>query len=339
MTTMPTDVNRHKSITQIRPHVQKGTHPIETGRYLLATRQISEFLERLDIWIEYRALGAIVHGNPRIGKTQAIGYATRYVREKYPALPVFQHICKAHKTPNEDVFYTELLNSVGHKFQKQGKAWDKRERISKFLITEAAGKETNRVLFFMDDAQLMQDMHYKWWMDVQNTLSKEGIILTTILVGQEELIQFRTILLDANQYQIVGRFMTNSHPFRGLETLIDVKECLKGYDEESEYPEGSGYSLTRYYFPETYSSHGFRLQNSANEVVSAIKQIRTHNGLYKKFELPMLFMTLATEYCLKRFGVDGGNLNKLTVKHWMEAFINVGYSDFVSKLKKGFPVQ
>ena len=182
----------------------------------------------------------------------------------------------------------------------------------------------------MDDAQFLTALEYKWLMNVQNALAKDAnIILTTILVGQEELMYYRATLLDAAQGQIIGRFMTTRHHFRGLETLNDIKECLKRYDEDTEYPPNSGYSFTRYFFPEAYTSNGLRLNNSAKNVLTAIQQLRAQVGLRKKFEMPMQFMTSATEYCLKRFGVDGKNVDALTAKHWMEAFATVGYLDFV----------
>lgn len=327
MSTKPLNPSPH-ALTVIRPDVPKGTHPVTTGKYVLATTPINEFLSKLDNWIEFRMLGATVYGNPRLGKTHAITYAKNYVKEEYPSLPVFTHLCKTHKTPSGDAFYTELLQSVGHKYQK-GKIPEKRDRIIKFLMASASAKGANRILLFMDDAQLLTELHYKWLMDIQNELAKENIILTTILVGQEELIHYRATLSDANQGQIVGRFMTTQHRFRGLETITDIKECLKRYDEDTEYPRNSGYSFTQYFFPEAYTSHRFRLQNSAKNLVTAVQKLHSQRGMRKKFELPMQFMTSATEYCLKRFGVDGMNVDELTVKHWMEALVNVGYLDFV----------
>ncbi|QHW31132.1 hypothetical protein GZH47_09875 [Paenibacillus rhizovicinus] len=42
---------------------------------------------------------------------------------------------------------------------------------------------------------------------------------------------------------------TNFRLFSGAKTVTDFQICLKGYDT-IEYPEGSGWSYARYYYPE-----------------------------------------------------------------------------------------
>jgi len=51
--------------------------------------------------------------------------------------------------------------------------------------------------------------------------------------------------------------MVNQFCFHGILSAADVGTCLHGYDEESEHPADSGWSLTRYYFPAAFES-GFR---------------------------------------------------------------------------------
>ncbi len=57
-----------------RPYVPKGVHPIETGRYLIATNEIERMYQTISKWIQNRSPGGIIHGRPRIGKTRAINY-------------------------------------------------------------------------------------------------------------------------------------------------------------------------------------------------------------------------------------------------------------------------
>jgi hypothetical protein len=64
--------NEQIKIEGERPFVPKGSHPIETGRYLLATNQIIRLHDNLVRWIENRAPGGIIYGRPRLGKTRAI---------------------------------------------------------------------------------------------------------------------------------------------------------------------------------------------------------------------------------------------------------------------------
>lgn len=50
-------------------------------------------------------------------------------------------------------------------------------------------------------------MHYDWLMDLFNELEQYGITLTTILVGQKELVYQRSVFISGEKFQIVGRFM------------------------------------------------------------------------------------------------------------------------------------
>ncbi|UTW69383.1 hypothetical protein KHA80_21460 [Anaerobacillus sp. HL2] len=58
----------------------------------------------------------------------------------------------------------------------------------------------------------------------------------------------RSLFLDLDKQQIIGRFMVQQYKFNGLLSKDDIYECLVGYDT-SHFPENSGFSFTRFYFP------------------------------------------------------------------------------------------
>lgn len=58
----------------LRPFIPKGTHPVETGKYLISTNEIDRMYQTVLQWIENRMPGAIIYGRPRLGKTRAITY-------------------------------------------------------------------------------------------------------------------------------------------------------------------------------------------------------------------------------------------------------------------------
>jgi|SRR5690625_2840488 len=59
-----------------RPLIPKSSHPIETGRYLLATNEIEKLYGKIQQCLNNRFPGAIIYGRPRLGKTRAIKYLT-----------------------------------------------------------------------------------------------------------------------------------------------------------------------------------------------------------------------------------------------------------------------
>ena len=65
-----------------------------------------------------------------------------------------------------------------------------------------------------------------------------------------------------------------THPAR----RIRVVGCLKGYDDESEYPEASGCSFTRYFFPSGFEA-GWRLAGEAKVLWEAFQHVRAEAKL------------------------------------------------------------
>ena len=91
----------------VRPYISPGTHPIDTGSYLIATNEINRMFKRVVMWIQSRTPGAIIVGNPRLGKTRAI----RYIISTLPSIDIvgydtaiFNIKCSKFKNVNENDF-------------------------------------------------------------------------------------------------------------------------------------------------------------------------------------------------------------------------------------------
>lgn len=312
-------------INIIRPIVAPGTHPVETGRYLLATHKIDEMFETVEQWFDNRATGGIIYGRPRLGKSRAIQYLIRTLPQKLGKdIPIFMVCCKQYKQPNEGVFFEDLLNDVGHGLPFSGKANIKRDRLTKYLIEKADTSGYKRIIIFMDDAQRLHEIQYGWLMDIYNALDRVGITLTVILVGQEEIIHQRSVFISERKTQIIGRFMVQQHQFSGIESVEEIRGCLAGYDTDCSYPVESDWSFTRYFFPEAFGN-GERLENWAEELYDIFIEERQKAGIKKPLEIPMQYLTSTIEYCLKKFGANGRNEEWLTKAHWKEALKKSGF--------------
>lgn len=308
-----------------RPQIPIGCHPLETGRYLLATNEINRLSNEVTKWIENRTPGAIVYGRPRLGKTRAIRYLLYYLPTVFGSeLPVFQIKCQQYRYPSEGVFFGDLLKDIGHTEYLNGRPEVKRDRLIKSLLEKGIRSGQNKVILFIDDSQRLHELQYGWLMDIYNELDQFGICLTVILVGQEELIHQRTAFKQAKKTQIIGRFMIDEYRFMGIKTLEDIKSCLAGYDYNCEYPAESGWSFTKYFFPDAYIS-GNRLENSANDLFNAFSTLRQAVKMLKPMEIPMQYLTLAVEYSCRKFGYNGSNLEWISLANWIEAIENSGY--------------
>ncbi|MNW37248.1 hypothetical protein D3C74_142870 [compost metagenome] len=308
-----------------RPLVPPNTHPIETGRYFIGTQEVKRMYNHIKQWIENRAPGGIAHGRPRLGKTWAISYMEKELPIDFGEdLPVLKIRCQQNTRINENSYYEELLTQLGHELPYAGRKPIKSDRLNKFLQEKAERSGSNRIVLFIDDAQRLVPLQYNVLMDIYNYLKECGISMTAILVGQEELKHVRSAFIHAKQGQIVGRFMVHEYKFSGIKTKEELRICLNGYDSLSEYPEQSGWSYTRYYFPDAYDQ-GFRLQQCSDELYSTIENERKVKGITKPMEIPMQYLTLTIEYVFKRFGINGNNVANLSQVHWLDGLKKSGY--------------
>jgi hypothetical protein len=312
-------------IDEKRPYVPKGSHPIETGNYNLPTAEILKLYDGISRWINNRAPGAIVYGRPRLGKTRAIRIVKNFIQEEFGEnMPIFQMCCNKYKVPSENRFFTDVLKNIGHSMYLSGKAEAKRDRATRFLIERAEASAQHRIILFIDDAQRLHELEYSWLMDIYNELDRYNIALTAILVGQEELVHQRSAFIQSRKMQLVGRFMIHEYKFSGIKTIDDLNVCLTGYDSISDYPEGSGWSYTRYYFPAAYAE-GKRLEGCAEELFNQFKELREELNITKPMEIPMQYLTLTIDYCLRTFGIDGKGVEFPTAIHWGTSIKNSGY--------------
>lgn len=324
----PISINQNELKTKDlnRPIISAGTHPIETGQYLIPTNPVLKLYKEVCRWINYRIPGGIIYGRPRLGKTRAIEFLMRALPQQYGRnFPVF-HIKSLHsKMATENVFFETLLKDVGHGIPFSGKPSIKRDRLCKFLWEKGDMSQHKRVVMFIDEAQCLHDLHYGWLMDIYNELDRARICMTAILVGQDQLLHQRTAYMRSHQEQIIGRFMVQDHRFTGIKAAEDLRICLRCFDEISEFPEASGWSFTRYYFPEAFAC-GDRLEHFTDEIYDLFSSFHREAKLSSNIEIPMQYLMMTIEFALREYGVGGEEQARwLNKTMWKEAIRSTGY--------------
>ncbi len=306
-------------------------HPIYTGFYIVPTLAIDETLEWMLYLVDNRIPGGIISSKPRFGKSRACKYAQvrRLGASDENRFLIYLFVCTFETRPNENVFYEALLDAINYDIITGRSARDKRERLVGFLKQEAKLNSTNRIVLIVDEAQKLLYPHYQWLMDIHNHLDAEGIALTVILVGQDELHHMRTVFVQTKKTQIVGRFMVYEKDFSGIRDKEDMRICLQSYDEISKYPVNDGPTYTQFFFPEKYE-RGFRLSFASEELFNIYQDIRkqNHKKIEEKKDIPMQYVTLAVEYYLKTFGIYGENTSEMLGKaHWNDAVKSSGFAN------------
>ncbi|MGM1044519.1 MAG: AAA family ATPase [Bacillota bacterium] len=310
-----------------KPTVQIGTHPIELGHYLIPTKEVLRLMENLKKIVMNRLPGMIVYGRPRLGKTSAIKFAIENLPSYMAApLPILIANSNSYKVPSEEKFFVDLLQDFKFPFTTRRKPSDLRNQIVNLLMEKSEKSRLRRIILIMDEAHRLTEFHFNWLMDIYNQLDREKISMSVISVGQEELLVRRTFFLEQKKSQIIGRFMTHEHRFFGLTSLEEIKRVLRCYDSPdiSSYPENSGWSYTRYFFPEGFDK-GHRLENDAGTIYQQFMELRKEHGVFSDLEIPMEYFAYAVENALKIYGAHGEQNEWITSQQWLEAIKLTGY--------------
>lgn len=311
--------------TYLRPKVTRATHPVETTRYLLGTNEINCFYDTVCQWIENRSPGGMIYGKPRLGKTRAILYLSKLLPDKFSSsLPIISLSCRDYRIASESIFFEDLLRTAGHSIVKRGNSSAKRDRLLEFLYEKVELTGQDRLILFIDEAQKLHEIQYKWLIDLHNELDRLSKNLIVLLVGQPDLEHQYSAFLHTGKSQIIGRFMTHQHEFRGLREVEDILVCLNGYDEVSEYPEKSGCSFTRYFYPTAFSL-GWRLAHESETLWNAFLETWEKYGFVGRVEIPMQYFCRTIEYVLKRHSSLKDPHPNLSMRIWKEAILCSGF--------------
>lgn len=303
--------------------IAKDRHPLSTRTYRVATAAIENCWLLVSKCLQYRIPGALIYGESRLGKTYAIEYLRMLIQRELPGVPTF-HVQAEHKVSrSEGAFFTSLLRAVRHPEPDAGRNSRKRKALHDRLLAVAESQKSATVVFFCDETQRYSLHEYEWLRDVHDELAQGGVRLTTFLVGQDRLCEQRARFQESGDTQIVKRFMVETLRFRGICSVVDAATCLKSYDEH-EYPVGSGWSFTRYYFPFAFEA-GLRLEKCAPRLWAAFAVAHEHAGLAGPVEIPMEYFSRAVEAVLLdgllRDAVDF----ELEEQRWTEVVKHCGY--------------
>lgn len=323
------------NMTFQRP-IEIDDHPIIGKRYLVATPTIDAVTGRIVKQISLRSPGAILYGYPRFGKTSAIRYIIRYLKEVFPGAICVNFRCETHKTGSEDAFLCSLLAAVGHSEPLAGRISRKRIRLISYIceLADRAGKDW--IVFFADEAQKLQVIEYEWLRDLHDQLEHKGIRMITILVGQPQILDQKSALRQSRDTQIVLRFMVTEMRFGGLRSVEDVATCLVAYDHSC-YPTDSAWQFTRFFYPRAYAA-GLRLADHALAVWSAFERAHYGAGFTDAIEIPMAYFARAVECALcEHYQYDSDDFD-FSAAIWDQAVLDSTYVLACEETRLGLPL-
>lgn len=268
---------------------RRSTHPIERDSAILPTYAMECFIAELLGWLDSRLTGAIVWGFQRVGKTHAIRYILMH-GENVLGSPIPMCLLNSWQSDlrgvTEPRFYTEILRSLGYSNPNSGGAGVKKQRAVDLIKERVLAEKEFRFLMFIDEAQELKQKHMRFLMDLHNELKIHDIRLVTILVGQPELCEMKVDLRKEKKNHLLGRFMTATYQYAGLQTAKEFKRLCYSLDAQSEYPSGSGITYTAYFVPKAFKA-GWRLNNQSSNIWKILNNVCREEQIPSLKELPM----------------------------------------------------
>ena len=255
-------------------------HPFLKDRAILPNIELELFVNKLRKWNLAGQRGALVKGESRVGKTEAILFAMRNMeiitRENTPCA-VMTHWDASQSSLGENRYFSSVLEALGHSASEIGTAVHKRWRARDFIAQRAASAGTDCFYFFVDDAHYIVPIQLGYLSDLHNDLRLKDVRLITILVGQPELEELRAKLRSRKLRQLLGRFMGVSHTFSGVKGEREFTQLAVAIDEKAEYPVNSGISFTAHFAPEAFEA-GWRLADNASSIWHELERILMKEG-------------------------------------------------------------
>jgi hypothetical protein len=290
------------SAPQLLPETQN--HPLMRGAYALFTPPISEFFSTICDWIDGHVTGGYVYGPPRQGKSRAVQFwIAQLLTERYGSLlPFFRMNHKSHDRFSEGEFLAELLQTGHHRYALSGNRLTKLNRLVKLYATRARNAGGNQVILLIDEAQNMREQSYRTLCNLQNELEDLGFQLTVISVGTQELVYQHSAFAQGGDLHLIGRFMMREALFRGIRSEVELAYVLNAYDVGTEWPEGSGISYTRHFFPRAFEI-GFRLVELAPTLWSIYVELAPPK-LQSRLDVAMEHIAKPVETLFRRHGGD-----------------------------------
>jgi hypothetical protein len=314
---------------QLPPHVPRN-HPVVSQHYAVFTPPINEFVDHVANWID-RQVSGYVWGFSRFGKTRAVTYFLQaMLRERFghvvPLLIFTRVSYRRLVSPHQ--FWEALLRAGGRKYPDSRSSLGRRlQLVVDMLLSMAAKCSADFAVIVIDEAQAMKDDEWRLMVGLQNALEEQNVRLSVISVGSHQMGYVHDVLAVTGDAHCAARFLVRSARFPGLRNVEDLRFAMNGYDEDSEWPRGSGASYTASLAPDAFSD-GFRISASAPMLFNALEELLPPSYAGIK-EFPMEHVALAIEEALLRVAAGEDLDHVSSAEEWIRIVERTDFTEYM----------
>ncbi|WP_280156360.1 ATP-binding protein [Piscinibacter sp. XHJ-5] len=313
-------------------------HPVIRQEYGIFTPPVHAMAQTIGDWIDQRQPGGYIYGPSRFGKSNGVRWHVRSILEDRFGRKIPLHIWSRpyDPQPTEGQFWQSVGLAFGHRYAKsRATRADRRQSLKEFLIASAERSGGNYVVIVIDEAQEMTYREWQWLLSLQNALDMDGYRMSVFSIASHQMGYTYELLGRAEQAHVAARFMVAHWPFPGICGLDEVEYALRGYDELSEWPEGSGTSFLAHFAPEAFAQ-GARLSPWSVTVWRVLDALLPphYEG---EVSFPMQHLVRSVEELLMR-AARGAPWEEVTAEpSWLEVIAQTGFTDHMRLISASMP--
>lgn len=282
------------ALTAQQRQILLNSHPVLERGYCLPTPMLEYTYRLVRDYVWTKRTGIYFYGTPRLGKSTCAEEIKFLINEEFPQAYVVLVSIVGTMRNSESHMFRQILEAEKHALADRTSPHVLLKNLKTDIIFQVHRRQGKQFVLILDEMHLLTDMDLQQLLVLHNALALEKIKMTTVAFAQPEILHRVTGLMTKNQRQIIGRFLSRPHPFKGCSSLQELLELLKGYDENSEFPENSGWSYTRFFLPEAYEN-GFRLYKFAASIWEKLCEAA---GTKDGDSIPMEHLCLTIEHLL-----------------------------------------
>src|SRR3990167_6885116 len=310
----------------IEPLIPDGldpAHPVVRKEYSLFTASIESTVDSVGAWIDQRAKGGVIYGPSQYGKSNGLAnwLQTELQRRLRGEVPLI--FWSYEPSGSAAQLHNKLRRAAdgGHPLRQK---LDALSDLLEKLFVRAYRSDARYTMIVVDEAQAMTEREWIWMVQLHSRVELEGIQLAVVPVISLQFNQRPYELAHTGSAHASARFMLYEHQFHGVRSVEELRAVLLGYDEDSEWPAGSGNAYTAGIAPRPFDA-GLRLSDYAAQLWTALFQ-NLPSGYKGPHDYPMQSVALAARNVLMRLAGSGAAWeNCVTQDAWNQAVAMTGH--------------
>jgi hypothetical protein len=250
-------------------------HPVVRGHYIVPTPMLVQAHQEARDRVWSRRTGIVFFGETRAGKTTCASSIRDYLAEEFETIYITMASGRMSLRPKHGLMARLILEGNGHVLANRPDPDSLMRNVVLDVQTNLSDLGGDQYVLILDEVNLCNEDDFTELLEIHNILWMKGIKMTTISFGQPEILHRITSLMENNKHQIIARFFRRPIPFLSCSSETTLAAVLKCLDEDTEWPDGSGWTYTYFFFPKAFRA-GFRLSKYAALIWSALAKAAPH---------------------------------------------------------------